>query len=183
MKAIKVWEVLSWDPTGKFTEGKDHVWFIFVSTAWSLNHWTIREDPVIHSIRSFSNLSIISIFVTALNNFLPIICAKFCPISDLGSPFPSHSQDREAVILLLCPLYKHLFSLRRSPDIIQLVIHYLFSQKSTSQMRGAQITQRSMAFRSDSFGAGVVPYEEDFILHGTHLEAVKLQSFSLEELL
>ena len=50
-------------------------------------------------------------------------------------------------------------------------------------MRGAQITQRSMAFRSDSFGAGVVPYEEDFILHGTHLEAVKLQSFSLEELL
>ena len=30
-------------------------------------------------------------------------------------------------------------------------------------MRGAQITQRAMAFRSDSFGAGAVPYEEDVI--------------------
>lgn len=29
-KAIKVWDNLSWDPAGKFMEGKDCVSFIFV---------------------------------------------------------------------------------------------------------------------------------------------------------
>lgn len=35
MKAIKVWDVLSWDPAGKLMEGKDCVSFIFVPPAQS----------------------------------------------------------------------------------------------------------------------------------------------------
>lgn len=73
------------------------------------------------------------------------------------------------MILLPCPLHKHLLSLRRRPGTTQLVIHYLFSKDSTTYVRGAQVTMKScgshqiqkMSLESPPFSSSIPPGPAD----------------------